>query len=80
VQNVCEPRPGAERQIIDIEFGEDASVRALVGATTYQHTPDYALISDAAVVAYAVRLVGWAAAVGRAVGYHGSWSLGRACL
>jgi hypothetical protein len=68
--------PGAERQIIDIEFGEDASVRALVGAATFQHTPDYVLISDALIAAYAVRLAGWAAAMGRATGYHGSWSLG----
>ena len=68
--------PGAERKIVDIEFGEDASVRALVGAATSQHATDYMLISDAVIVAYAVRLVGWAAAIGRAVGYHGSWSLG----
>ena len=68
--------PGAERHIIDIEFGEDASVRALVGSATFQQSPDYLLISDALIVAYAVRLVGWAAAVGRAVGYRGSWNLG----
>ena len=68
--------PNSERKIVDIEFGEDASIRALVGAATSQHATGYALISDALIVAYAVRLAGWAAAIGRAVGYHGSWSLG----
>lgn len=38
--------PGAERYLIDILFGEDASIRALVGSATFQHTPDYLLISD----------------------------------
>ena len=68
--------PRAERHLLDIEFGEDASVRALLGSATYVQAQDYLLISDALIVAYAVRLVGWAAAVGRAVGYLGSWSLG----
>jgi hypothetical protein len=67
---------GAEKHIIDIEFGEDASVRALIGAATYRPTSDYALINDSLIVAYTVRLIGWAAAVSRAVRYHGSWSLG----
>jgi hypothetical protein len=68
--------PSAERNVVDIEFGEDASIRAIVGGATYEHGPGYLLISDALIVTYAVRLVGWAAAIGRAVGYHGSWSLG----
>jgi hypothetical protein len=66
----------AEKHFIDIEFSEDASIRALIGSATYEHAVDYFLIFDALIVAYAVRLVGWAAALGRAVGYHGSWSLG----
>lgn len=73
---VNQDHPRAERHLIDIEFAEDASIRALVGSATYLHAPDYLLIHDALIVAYAIRLAGWAAAVGRAVGYLGSWSLG----
>jgi hypothetical protein len=68
--------PRAELHLVDIEFGEDASIRALVGSATYEQSRGYFLISDAMIVTYAVRLAGWAAKVGRAVGYLGSWSLG----
>ena len=35
----------AERHLVDIEFGEDGSIRALVGSATFQQAPDYLLSS-----------------------------------
>jgi hypothetical protein len=69
----------SEDHYVDIEFREDGSIRALVGRATYPesvNSVDRTLVHDSLIVAYALRLVGWAAAMGRATGYHGSWGLG----
>jgi hypothetical protein len=69
-----------EDGIIDIEFREDGGIRALMGRATYVEGhfegEDNLLIFDWLIVAYAVRLVGWAAILGRTLGYRGSWGLG----
>jgi hypothetical protein len=75
-----EGRSGAEDQYLDIEFQEDGSIRVLVGRATCDDriSADEAnlVIFDWLIVGYAIRLTGWAAALGRALGYHGSWGLG----
>jgi hypothetical protein len=72
--------PGTEDQVLDVEFREDGTIRTLVGRATYSagqaDGKDTLLIFDWLIVAYAVRLAAWAAAMGRAVGYHGAWGLG----
>lgn len=68
-----------EEHYVDIEFREDGGIRALVGRVTYYENVngvDRRPLHDWLIVAYAVRLIGWAAAMGRRVGYHGSWGLG----
>ena len=65
-----------EDNLVDIEFREDGSIRVLVGRATYSVSGDYILIFEPLIVAYAVRLVGWAAALGYAVSYRGGWGLG----
>jgi hypothetical protein len=70
----------AEENLVDIEFRDHGSIRALVGNATYAYREigdriDL-VIFEPMIVAYAVRLCGWTAALGRAIGYRGTWNLG----
>lgn len=68
--------------MLDVELRQDAGVRLLVGRLTelwggrWQPSEDEWIIFDALFVAYGLRLAAWAAAVGEAVGYRGSWLFG----
>jgi hypothetical protein len=69
-----------EEDLLDIELREDGGVRVLMGrmtATWGSHGSDSAVvIADGLAVAYALRVVHWAAEIGRRSGYHGSWTFG----
>jgi hypothetical protein len=75
-----EGRPSVEDQYLDIEFQEDGSIRALVGRATCDDRifadKTNLVIFDWLIVSYGIRLTGWAAALGRRLGYYGSWGLG----
>jgi hypothetical protein len=73
--------PETQDRYVDIEFREDGGIRALVGRATVVEVKgvdgnDVVAIFDWLIVAYAVRLVGWAAALGHSLGYRGTWGLG----
>jgi hypothetical protein len=66
---------------VDIEFREDGGIRALVGRASFVESTDASgkqtvAIFDWLIVSYAVRLVGWAAALGNSLDYRGTWGLG----
>lgn len=74
-----------EESMVDVELRHDAGVRLLVGRLTATWGRSWrasgdddsaTVIFDALFVAYALRLVLWAAAMGEATGYRGSWLLG----
>jgi hypothetical protein len=70
-----------EEQMLDVEFRQDGGLRLLVGRLTADWTRNEdgsfaQSILDALAVAYSLRLVHWAAAVGIATGYRGSWAFG----
>ena len=71
----------AEARMLDIELGEDGSVRVLVGRMTdtiesqSQEQP-IDLIFDGLAVAYSIRLVHWTRTLGERTGYFGSWTFG----
>jgi hypothetical protein len=68
-----------ESDLADFELREDGGIRGVVGRATetmtVRHT-EIGIIFDALIVAYALRLVGWAKAVSEETGYRGSWALG----
>jgi hypothetical protein len=72
--------PNDSGTLLDVEIREDGGVRVLVGRVTdrlRQNPNDHGLsILDALAVAYARRIVDWAAAIGEATGWLGSWILG----
>jgi hypothetical protein len=69
-----------EERLLDIEFREDGSICGLMGNATFAYREDRdsaeLYIFEWVIVAYAIRLAGWAATLGRAINYHGSWGLG----
>jgi hypothetical protein len=70
---------GGESTMIDVEFREDGGLRVLVGRMTDEWAVQgrqTRVICDGVAVAYSLRLIAWASALGEKVGYRGSWSLG----
>lgn len=69
-----------EEAMLDVELREDGGLRLLLGRLTAvwgQRSQGQAdVVFDALAVAYALRLALWAAAIGDAIGYRGSWLLG----
>ncbi len=65
---------------MDVEIREDSGVRVLVGRMTdhdmQRSDDDNLLICDGLAVAYARRIVDWAAAIGEITGWRGSWVFG----
>jgi hypothetical protein len=73
--------PETQDRYVDIEFREDGGIRALVGRASFVESTDASgkqtvAIFDWLIVSYAVRLVGWAAALGNSLDYRGTWGLG----
>jgi hypothetical protein len=73
-------QPSDSGRLLDVEIREDGGIRVLVGRMTDQAgqrpNDDVLLILDGLAVAYARRIVDWAAAIGEATGWRGSWVLG----
>jgi hypothetical protein len=68
-----------EANMLDVEFREDGGVRVFVGRMTDSgpvFERSVKTILDGLAVAYALRLAGWATAVGEATGYRGVWVFG----
>lgn len=69
-----------ETDLLDIEFREDAGIRVLMGRMTDTWgktgiSPED-VIADGLAVAYALRVILWARAMGEKVGYRGPWVFG----
>jgi hypothetical protein len=72
--------PPDEEAMLDVELREDGGLRLLLGRLTavwgHSSQGQADVVFDALAVAYALRLALWAAAIGDAIGYRGSWLLG----
>lgn len=73
--------PDDNGTLLDVEIRDDGGIRILVGRMTDQvgrrpGQEDEMMILDGLAVAYSRRLVDWAAALGEATGWRGSWTLG----
>jgi hypothetical protein len=71
-----------ERDLLDMELREDGGLRVLMGRITDPRMQQGGLgepevvITEGLAVGYALRCVHWAALVGEATGYRGSWAFG----
>jgi hypothetical protein len=66
-----------EEQLVEFEFREDGSIRVIVGRASTNIAQgvqqDRFAIMDGLVIAYAIRIVNWAAALSSEISYAGSW-------